>query len=58
MRNGYYNPIGYKNGGLPSGRNLEGQSTMGHPVVSKAIDLGVVVSSCHTFKAISVNPPW
>ena len=26
--NDFYNPTGYKNEGLPSGRNLDGQSTL------------------------------
>ena len=32
MGNHFHNPTGYENEGLPFGRNLEGQSTMGHPV--------------------------
>ena len=32
MGNDFYNPTGYENVGLPSGRNLEGQRTMWHPV--------------------------
>ena len=32
MGNEFYNPTGYKNEGLPSGRNLGGQSTLWHPV--------------------------
>ena len=35
MGNDFYNPTGYENEGLPSGRNLEGQSTLGHPVISE-----------------------
>ena len=30
--NDFYNPTGYENEGLCSGRNLEGQSTLGHAV--------------------------
>ena len=32
MGNDFYNPTGYENEGLPSGRNLEGQIALWHPV--------------------------
>ena len=39
MGNDFYNPTGYENEGLPSGRNLEGQSTLGHPVCRSLFDI-------------------
>ena len=35
MGNDFYNPTGYENEGLPSGRNLEGQIALWHPVCDK-----------------------
>ena len=32
MGNDFYNPTGYENEGLHFGRNLEGQTTLWHPV--------------------------
>ena len=37
MGNDYYNPTGYENEGLPSGRNLEGRNTLRHPVKMVAV---------------------
>ena len=34
MGNDFYNPTGYENEGLPSGRNLEGQIALWHPVLT------------------------
>ena len=42
MGNDFYNPTGYENEGLPSGRNLEGQSTLGHPVAMFEVQKKVV----------------
>ena len=36
MGNDFYNPTGYENEGLPSGRNLEGQIALWHPVKTKS----------------------
>ena len=38
IENEYDNPTGYENEGLPSGRNLEGQSTLGRPVHSTSLE--------------------
>ena len=37
MGNDFYNPTGYENEGLPSGRNLEGQIALWHPVSTNLI---------------------
>ena len=37
MGNDFYNPTGYENEGLPSGRNLEGQIALWHPVGSRRV---------------------
>ena len=42
MGNDFYNPTGYENEGLPSGRNLEGQIALWHPV---NVDDGVRIFS-------------
>ena len=35
MGNDFYSPTGYENEGLPSGRNLEGQIALWHPVLNQ-----------------------
>ena len=39
MGNDFYNPIGYENEVLPSGRNLEGQIALWHPVGSRRVHI-------------------
>ena len=44
MGNDFYNPTGHENEGLPSGRNLEGQITLWHPVVeSKGTQQSIII---------------
>ena len=34
MENDFFNPTAHENEGLPSGKNLEGQNTLGYPVTN------------------------
>ena len=43
MGNDFYDPTGYENEGLSSGRNLEGQIALWHPVLTSALQMRYVI---------------
>ena len=59
MGNDFYNPTGYENEGLPSGRNLEGQIALWHPVLTSALQMRyVILFQLKGLKSYQLKQKW